>query len=174
MGLWEKKSPLHLQVQLATGPGATENARGPSGAAPVGIPPSRLPHPLQVLLRDGLSLAPPPPSRLPSSVPSLCPRGVARPRAPSPRGRQGRPGPPGTFDDAFGGGEVEVPPGHDPLGLLPAPGDRQRAPPSASPAVWASRAPRLFGAAQARGGSGRGSPASNPADRTPAPLADPS
>lgn len=85
MGLWEEKSPLHLHVQLATGPGATENAWGPSGAAPVGIPPSRLPHPLQILLRDGLSLVPLPPSRLPSSVPSLCPRAVTRPRAPSPR-----------------------------------------------------------------------------------------
>lgn len=111
--------------QLATGPGATENTRRPRRAAPVGIPASRLPHPLQVLLLDGRRPGPRrPPGSRPRLLPSLRPRAIARPRAVS-RRSTGRPGPLGTFDDAFGGGEVEVPPGHDPLGLLPVRGDLQ-------------------------------------------------
>ena len=46
-------------------------------------------------------------------------------RGPFPEGGRGGPSPPSTFDDAFGGGEVEVPPRHGPLSLLLAPGDRR-------------------------------------------------
>lgn len=84
------------------------------GHGPAGLP-SPLSHPLPVLPADRRSPGPPPPS---------APRCLPRQRLFPAGGRRG-PGPSGTFDDAFGGGEVVVPPGHGPLGLLPAPGDRQ-------------------------------------------------
>lgn len=108
--------------------------RGSPGGDP-GLPsPTPPPGPPPAWVPPGI----PPPSCLLSSAPSLRPRAFARPRAVS-RWSTGRPGPLGTFDDAFGGGEVEVPPGHGPLGLLPVQETARRAPPPSPPAVSAPR-----------------------------------
>lgn len=117
-----------------------------------------LPHPAG-LLREG--------PRRRSKAPSLClPAGAAS------RGGPSTARPPGTFDDALGGGEVDVPPGHGPLGLLLAPGHRRTCASAfvssglRSPVQSAHRArPRLLRAAQAAEGGGRGGPASHPTDR---------
>lgn len=145
---------------------AQRGSRPPAPTPPPGAPPGPRRRAAAAALRS------------PSAAPSLPPTPNRRPaRGPLPAGPGGRPGPPGTFDDAFGGGEAGVPLGHGPLSLRPAPGAPRRAPPPASRGLGsrgrsarrAAPQPWFLGAAQAPEGSGRSAsqPRTPPTGRRP-------